>query len=437
MSIVHGLLARKDRFMSCPSVSLRRIWRYSGFGWRERYPLAIKFMWFKLPLLLVCAITQAAPADNWQPVTGASTLRDLVSGATAEITPTPGVTATGTYNADGTARIEAWNETFKRTWRVEGDDRVCYSSSIATHCYRFEQNVDVPGEYRSIQVDTGEAVAFRIVDAVAEPVDAAAPDDEDGGLGSPSAAEFAAALSDPNTNLGSMNFQFDYIEFEGDIPGAGSANATRVLFQPSLPYKLTETTNLFIRPAVPVIFSQDVPSSRGGFDSEGVELGDISTDASLARTLPGGFVVLGGLAATFPTATDDSLGLDQWLLGPEAALAMVRPWGVLGVLVSHQWDVAGEDDYDTSITGGQYFYAFNLGEGWQINGSPTFAYNHEAASDDKWTFPLAVGASKTTIIGGRPWKFGVQYWHYVETPDTFGPDFQIRFSISPVVQLPW
>ena len=40
-------------------------------------------------------------------------------------------------------------------------------------------------------------------------------------------------------------------------------------------------------------------------------------------------------------ATNDLLGLDQSLLGPEAAVAMVRPWGVVGVLVSHQWDVTG------------------------------------------------------------------------------------------------
>ena len=147
--------------------------------------------------------------------------------------------------------------------------------------------------------------------------------------------------------------------------------------------------------------------------------------------------MLGGLAGTLPTATENSLGLNQWQLGPEAAVAMVRPWGVLGVLVSHQWDVAGEDDYDTSITGGQYFYTFNIKDGRQINGAPTFSYNHEASNGNEWTLPLAIGVAKTTIIDGRPWKFGVQYWHYVKTPDDFGPDFQIRFTISPVVKLPW
>ncbi len=205
----------------------------------------------------------------------------------------------------------------------------------------------------------------------------------------------------------------------------------------SLPYPLSDSTNLFLRPAIPLIISQDVPNVDGDFDSQGVDLGDISFDASLARGFSNGMVLLGGLAGTLPTATNDALGLDQWLLGPEFAVARVRKWGVLGVLVSHQWDIAGESDFSTSITGGQYFYTINLGNGWQLNGSPTFSYNHKADSDNAWTLPLAIGGGKTTIINGRPWKFNLQLWHYVESPDLFGPDYQIRFTVSPVVKLPW
>lgn len=51
--------------------------------------------------------------------------------------------------------------------------------------------------------------------------------------------------------------------------------------------------------------------------------------------------------------------------------------------------------------------------------------------------PRNISASKTMIFGGRPWKFGVQYWHYIKSPDNFGPDYQIRVSVSPVVKLPW
>jgi len=387
-------------------------------------------------VLVACMASPQAYAENWQALEGADNLRDFVSGATAEIELKPGVTAVGKYHADGSAEIEAWNETFRRTWSVEGDDQVCYTD-VETNCFTFELNVDDPAEFRARNVQSGEVVTFQVEDAEGQIYDRETPPDNDGGLGSPSAAEVAAALSDPNTNLGTMNTQLDYIAYGGTIPGAGSADATRMLFQPSLPYKLSDTTNLFVRPAIPVIFSQDVPQAGGGFTSEGIDLGDISFDAAVGKTLSGGIVLLGGVAGTLPTATNDSLGLDQWLLGPEFAVAKVGAKGVVGVLISHQWDVAGEDDFDTSITGGQYFYTLNLKDGWQVNGAPTFSYNHEATSGNKWTFPLAIGVTKTTFIGGRPWKFGVQYWHYLESPDNFGPDFQIRFIASPVVKLPW
>jgi hypothetical protein len=387
-------------------------------------------------LLIAFALSPLANADNWQPLTGADTLQQFVSGATAEIELRHGVTAIGKYHADGTAEIKAWNETFRRTWVVKGDDQVCYSD-VETNCYSFEKNLDDPAEFRASNVATGEVIVFRVTDAETDTFTRETPAGRKGGLGTPSAAEVAAALSNPNTNMGSMNFQFDYISYDGDIPGANGAEAWRMLWQPSLPYALSESTNLFMRPAIPVIFKQDVPNQDGSFSSKGVDLGDISFDVALARTLPGGIVLMGGLAATLPTATSGALGLDQWLLGPEAAVAMVGKWGVAGVLVSHQWDIAGEDDYDTSITGGQYFYAFNLSDGWQINSSPTFSYNHEASSSNKWAFPLGIGASKTSILGGRPWKFGLQYWHYIKSPDNFGPDYQLRFSVSPVVKLPW
>ncbi len=155
-----------------------------------------------------------------------------------------------------------------------------------------------------------------------------------GGMVKPSAAEVAAALSNPNTTLGTMNFQFDYIEYDDDIPGAGNPDAQRMVFQPSLPYPLSETTKFFVRPAIPVIFRQDVPGPTG-FSSEGVDLGDIGFDASFGKTLPGGLILIGGIAGTLPTATEDSLGLDQWLLGPEAGFALMRPWGVAILKAAH------------------------------------------------------------------------------------------------------
>lgn len=175
-------------------------------------------------LLIACTVSTLSYAANWQPLTGASVLQDFVSGATAEIELVPGVTAVGKYYADGTAEIEAWNETFERTWMVKGNDQVCYSSDESTNCFTFEQNMDDVGQYRSRNMEIIETVIFRIRDVTSENFAAETSVDSDGGFGSPDASEIAAALSDPNTTLGSMNFQFDHIEFDGDIPGAGCAD---------------------------------------------------------------------------------------------------------------------------------------------------------------------------------------------------------------------
>ncbi|MDX1560107.1 MAG: hypothetical protein R3193_14455 [Marinobacter sp.] len=389
--------------------------------------------WACLGLLTMIALP--LQAEDWSAVTGREALTDLISGATAEIEVEPGRTAIGRYAADGSARIEAWGEVFERTWRVEGEDRVCYTSSDKhTNCFTFEQDLAAPGHYRVRNVSTGEFTRFRLAGDKLTSESESNP----GGLARPSASEIAAELSNPNTAMGTLNFNIDYTSFDGDLPGAGSRDAARLLFQPSLPYPIDETRNVFMRPAVPLVIKQDIPTGIGEYDDATWELGDISFDLGLGKTLAGGIVAIGGVVGTLPTATDDNVGLDQWLLGPEVAIAMVRPWGVAGVLLTHQWDIAGEDDYDTSITGGQYFYAYNLEDGWQINGSPTFSYNHEARnSDNRLTFPLGIGVSRTMLLGGRPWKFGVQYWHYLASPDDFGPDYQVRFTVSPVVALPW
>lgn len=255
-----------------------------------------------------------------------------------------------------------------------------------------------------------------------------------------SAAEIAAELANPNTALGTLTFNLDYVANTGDLPGADEQNAVRLTFQPSLPVPLGKGLNFFARPAVPLVFYQDVPAEGGGFENTGFNLGDIGFDAALGKSFQGGLIVIGGLVGTLPTATDDSLAGKQLRFGPEAAAAVAKKWGVLGVLITHQWDVAtvgDRADYDTSVTGGQYFYTFNVKKGWQIGASPTFAYNHEAAEGQEWTFPIGFGVKKTSILGGTPWKFGLEYWYYAVQPDTYGPSWQLRFSVGPVVPLPW
>jgi len=270
-----------------------------------------------------------------------------------------------------------------------------------------------------------------------------------------SASEIAKELANPNTTLGSLNFNFDYINYQGDLPEAGSQNSVAMGFQPVLPVPLNKTTNLFVRPNIPLYFTQPTYGANG-FENQGVGLGNISADIAIGKTFPSKTIGVIGVFGSFRTASNEALRSPYTLIGPEIAVAQIFKWGVAGLMINHAWSVNSldadpnsftilSDDMwvttvggeSASITSGQYFYTVNLKKGWQITGSPTYSYNHKAAKGNKLTLPIGGGVNKVMVFGKMPIKFNLQYWYYVASPEAFGPQHQIRFTISPVVPLPW
>ncbi len=251
------------------------------------------------------------------------------------------------------------------------------------------------------------------------------------------AAEMAEKLANPTSAVGQLANNFDFIEFEGNLPGADNQRGWTYLFQPVLPFPQESGKNLLLRPAFPLVFKQPVfDTASGEFDDE-FALGDVGFDFVYGGTSKSGLLTSYGIVGSIPTATDDAIGADQWTLGPEVLVGVAKKWGILGVLVGHRWDVLGNDERDTNLTSGQYFYAFPiLDRTWQIGAGPAWSYNHELTGE-KWTLPVGIGINKTLTLNGKTWKLFAQYWNYVKTPDAFGPDEQIRFTITKVVDLPW
>jgi hypothetical protein len=70
-------------------------------------------------------------------------------------------------------------------------------------------------------------------------------------------------------------------------------------------------------------------------------------------------------------------------------------------------------------------------------GNKAVAQYNADGSGDALTLPLGIGLAKTSIIKGRPWKFQLQYWNYIESNDAFTPEHLVRLSISPVISAPW
>ncbi len=253
------------------------------------------------------------------------------------------------------------------------------------------------------------------------------------------AEDVAKELANPTNALGKLSFNLNYISFDGDLPGASSQDSLVLQFQPALPYPLENGMTFFARPLIPIILEQ--PAFNGsGFTDEGVELGDIGFDFAYGGPVnDSGLVMLGGLVGTLPTATNDNVGKNQWSLGPELVVAQLAPWGAVGLLVTHQWDVASTSSSasDVNVTAGQYFYTYLLSDGWAIGAGPAWSYNWEADSGDRLTLPIGTGISRTVVLGKTPWKFGLEFNYFVEHADTFGPEWSVRLVVTPIIPLPW
>jgi hypothetical protein len=384
-------------------------------------------------LALMLAVTPVQ-AQDWQPVTGANELTRIFSDTVMKATLAGDNQAVATYNADGTGSLSAWGDTFPREWKVEGEDRVCILIDQESRCFRIERDANNPVKYRAFRLDNDDTVTFTVNDRDLT-IDQSSSS-KSGGAAKPSADEVAKQLANPTNPVMTIGNNFDYVTFDGDLPGASSESSFRYVFQTVFPFKMKNGV-LFFRPAIPVMFNEPIPAGSGGFDSVGTEIADIGYDLSYGATTPGGLIWGAGVAGTIPTATDDRLGKDLWGLGPELLLGVIREWGAVGGVLSHQWDVGGSGDGDINLTAINYFYAFFLDDGWQIAAGPSITYDHTRPSGDRWTIPLGFGVSKTAILGGRPWKFQLQYWNYVEAPDAFSAEHQVRLSINPVVSAPW
>jgi hypothetical protein len=106
-----------------------------------------------------------------------------------------------------------------------------------------------------------------------------------------SASDVAHELANPNTSLGFMAFPMDYITYQGDLPNAGSQEAWKISFQPSLPYPIAKGTNFFLRPLIPVILKEPIFNGTG-FDDSDTELGDISFDAAIGKSFSNGVQII-------------------------------------------------------------------------------------------------------------------------------------------------
>jgi hypothetical protein len=274
------------------------------------------------------------------------------------------------------------------------------------------------------------------------------------------ADEIAKELSNPVTALRSIFNDFEYRTFDGELPGSGDQTSWIYLLTPSIPFKLANGKNILLRATIPFYLNQpvwetwvghpiwevdrsyadwllrqspQVTDDSGRFFRGHDHLADVTFDAAYGGVSDGGFISMFGIAGVLPSSQDVSASRDQFLLGPEVVLGKSADWGVIGAWATHLMRVSGENSFDTNETTIKLFFAYGLGNGWQIISNPTILYDWEADSGNELLLPIGGGVSKTAWFGHKPVKFEMELQKYIETPDRFGPEWLFTFSITPVV----
>ena len=270
--------------------------------------------------------------------------------------------------------------------------------------------------------------------------------------------EIALDLLNPATSLRTVAFDYEYQTYQGSLPEANDQNTYRMIFTPSWPIKLDNGKNLLLRARIPIngdmpnwkpVFYLDwaefllrqlpeIDEDRGGFGDGHDHMGDISFDVGYGGVNDDGGIGMIGVSMVVPTSEDQSARRNQYLLGPEVALGRITDWGIYGIRAKHLTNVSGQGeqevgDYDTNETTLRIFFAYSLGNGWQIESNPEILYDWEGIDDNQWNVPIGAGISKTFMMGRIPVKAGIELQNYVVSTDRLAPEWMLRFSLVPVI----
>ena len=244
----------------------------------------------------------------------------------------------------------------------------------------------------------------------------------------------------PVSDLWSLVVQHDTALFRG---GRSYRGVSDLKFQPVLPLDLTSGLRLVARPVFPLVVNrpESTPRMDGSLSlKRQTAFGDIGMVTLLAPAKKESQGSFWGLGATwlFPTASNDDLGCECYGAGLAGVyFNFAEPW-IFGVFPQHIWDIGGRSDRkDVRVTNTQLFLLRTLpGTNWKVGMTPNILIDWEADGGNAWQVPLGIGATTVKKIGGINTRFLFEVQYYVAHPNDFGPRWNFRILIAPVIQKP-
>jgi hypothetical protein len=197
---------------------------------------------------------------------------------------------------------------------------------------------------------------------------------------------------------------------------------------------------MITRPIIPIIFSQPIPQGTQDEFKSAAGIGDIEIPLllNLPTRIAGNWIIGAGPVFDFPTATPNSLGAQQYSVGPAVVFGYKTKLFTAVVFPNYFFGVGDRGDRKattptTSKLSLLYALTFNLPQAWQVGLNPTISYNNNASPGNKWNVPVGLFAAKTIALGRVPFKIQAGLEYSVVSPNEFGKRAAFRFVMTPVI----
>ncbi len=257
--------------------------------------------------------------------------------------------------------------------------------------------------------------------------------------------ELSQKTADPTSDIALVFTQSALTFNDGDLNREDAKLAGNIVFQPIVPIPLYGTGDnewrIVSRPTINLFAEQPIPRKLDSFRRE-TGLSDLLLPLPVAipKRITGRWLMALGPDFSFPTATDDAFGKQQWTAGVTGVLGYIADNWMTGIYPQYYWGFAdqGRDDDTRQASFGNMFYWFwyNVTDTVQVGLSPTINYNNKAESGNEWNVPVGLGVAKMAKIGGRPWRLEIAAEYSVVNEDDFGEEARLKINFIPVVPRP-
>lgn len=231
-------------------------------------------------------------------------------------------------------------------------------------------------------------------------------------------AELAKEAQNPLSNMISIPFQNNTTYRIGD----NNSTQNILSFQPVIPFGF-EKFKVYTRFIIPIISDPDL---AGGDNNTG--LGDMNLTAFFSPNNESSVTWGFGPVFQFPTATNSSLGSQEFGIGPAFVITATDEKWVYGLLVHNIWTL---DDLRTEKKMLlQPIVNYYLPKAWYLVSSPIWQANWHASDRNQWLMPLGGGLGKVIIIGKMPININAHVYYNVAMQDPNWGRWQSRFQLQ-------